>query len=168
MKLIGTRLIGWTMCERHPISEYGRRNGTTLCLKTVMWTAKSGIARYITILALLYDVILCHIHVICQVYCLFWASRIGSTESIPLAFVRYYTTETTGRVDNTELTKICWELERRPAAGMFPGIHPRFEVVDIASLIKLEHIVPMWHDTTKEMFYVNRYASFAYEMSLFV
>jgi hypothetical protein len=26
----------------------------------------------------------------------------------------------------------------------------------------------MWHDTTKEMFYVNRYASFAYEMSLFV
>ena len=94
-------------------------------------------------------------------YCLFWATHIGSAGSIPLAYVRYYTSETTGRVDNTELTKICWEIERRPGAGLNPGNQPRFEVVEVASLIKLEHIVPMWHDTTKEMFYVNRYASFS-------
>jgi hypothetical protein len=98
-----------------------------------------------------------------QVFFLFWASPVGrpQSEAVPLAFVQFYTTDLTGVMDNTRLTKICWEMEARPAADRFPGMQPKYEVMSVESMIKLEHIVPMWHDTTKEMFYVNKYASFS-------
>ena len=101
----------------------------------------------------------CHL----QVFFLFWASPVGrpQSEAVPLAFVQFYTTDLTGAMDNTRLTKICWEMESRPAADRFPGMQPKYEVMSVESMIKLEHIVPMWHDTTKEMFYVNKYASFS-------
>jgi hypothetical protein len=94
---------------------------------------------------------------------LFWAARPrpAQGQQVALAFVQYYTEEGTGRLDNTCLKKLCWELEPRPAADRFPGMHPRYDVVPISALIKLEHIVPVWYETAKEMFYVNKYASFA-------
>jgi hypothetical protein len=101
-----------------------------------------------------------------QVHLLFWANNPGNPDSdpVPLAYVHFYTTENTGRLDNTKLTKLCWEFEQRPAADIFPGRQPKFDVVEVDSLIKLEHVVPMWQtDTmTKDMFYVNKYASFCY------
>ena len=94
---------------------------------------------------------------------LFWASPVGrpQSEAVPLAFVQFYTTEKTGAMDNTRLEKLCWDMESRPAGDRFPGMQPKFEVMSVDSFIKLEHIVPMWHDTSKEMFYVNKYASFS-------
>ena len=86
------------------------------------------------------------------------------SEAVPLAFVQFYTTDLTGAMANTRLTKICWELEARPAADRFLGMQPKYEVMSVDSVIKLKHlkhIVPMWHDTTKEMFYVNKHASFS-------
>ena len=83
------------------------------------------------------------------------------SEAVPLAFVQFYTTEKTGAMDNTRLEKVCWDMESRPAGDRFPGMQPKFEVMSVDSFIKLEHIVPMWHDTSKEMFYVNKYASFS-------
>lgn len=97
-----------------------------------------------------------------QVFFFFWACRLGSGTPVPLAFVKFYTTEGTGRIDNTGLTRLCWELDTRPPASTFPGLQPVYNVVSTDLLIKLEHIVPMWHDTSKEMFYVNKFASFSY------
>ncbi len=78
------------------------------------------------------------------------------SEAVPLAFVQFYTTDLTGAMDNTRLTMICWEMEARPADDRFPGMQPKYEVMSVDSVIKLEHIVPMWHDNTKEMFYVKK------------
>ena len=44
------------------------------------------------------------------------------SEAVPLAFVQFYTTDLTGAMDNTRLTKICWEMESRPAADLFPDM----------------------------------------------
>jgi hypothetical protein len=80
---------------------------------------------------------------ITQVFFLFWAALPKPpTENVVLAFVQYYTATSTGtrRIDNTGLKKVCWELE--PRSGQ---MCPRYDVVEVSSLIKLEHIVPVWH-----------------------
>jgi hypothetical protein len=76
--------------------------------------------------------------------------------------VKFYTTVGTGVIDNTLLKKICWELVSRPPGSNFPGMQPVYNVISTDLFIKMEHIVPMWHDTSKEIFYVNKFASFSY------
>ena len=80
-----------------------------------------------------------------------------------LAFVQYYTEEGAGR-DATKLTRLTWEFEDRPYTSIvLPNIKShKFAVVGIDMIRKLEHIVPVWQHSTseKELFYVNRFASF--------
>jgi hypothetical protein len=79
--------------------------------------------------------------------------------------VRYYTRQGAGAIDNTHLVKVCWEMEQRPPyANVCPGLTAKYDVVQVGSFMKLEHMVPVWTDGTpgqKEMFYINKYASFS-------
>ena len=81
-----------------------------------------------------------------------------------MVYVRFYTIAGTGVQDNTKLQKLVWEEEDRPAAARFPGKVQKCGVLRVTDLIKLEHIVPSWHDAApgqKQRFYVNKYASYA-------
>ena len=101
-----------------------------------------------------------------QVILLFWAKQPQHPllPAMPLAFVRWYTTDLAGAIDNTEMTRLCWELEKRPPADRCPGMWPRFDVISVMDFVKLEHVVPVWSELLpgqKEIFYVNKTASFA-------
>jgi hypothetical protein len=101
-----------------------------------------------------------------QVLLFFWATQPEKPllPAMPLAFVRWYTTELAGAIDNTEMKRLCWELEKRAKADRCPGMWQKFDVISVADFNKLEHIVPVWSELLpgqKEIFYVNKTASFA-------
>ena len=123
--------------------------------------ASHGTARYITVQRI-YAFIYVHISST-QVLTLFWCSLREQGATPPdLAYVRYYTSEGCGQRDATRLTKVVREQERRLVEGRLVMRH-RTEVVEVAAILKLEHIVPLWAEAQsgeRRMYYVNKYASF--------
>ena len=94
---------------------------------------------------------------------MFWCTlRDRGATPRDLAFVRFYTTEGAGQRDATRLTKIEMEKERRVVGGRYVMV-PKTAVVEVSSIIKLEHIIPLWTENQSEqsrLYYVNKYASF--------
>jgi hypothetical protein len=94
---------------------------------------------------------------------LFWSRlREQGQDVCALAYVQYYTTHGCGQADATRLTKVTWEEERRLVGGRYSMV-PKTAVIAVSSMIKLEHIVPLWAETQagqRPVFYVNKYASF--------
>jgi hypothetical protein len=80
-----------------------------------------------------------------------------------LVFVQYYTGDGAG-TDSTRLQMLTWEKQDRLYdAVVLPNTRShKFAVVEIDMLRKLEHIVPVWGQSTaeKKLFYVNKFASF--------
>ena len=107
--LIGIPPTAWTTSFMQSLlSELSMFQDMTMYQWQVVHLVKYGTARYLLLFIVSYNHHMSMIRSFAGALSFHWASPVGrpQSEAVPLAFVQFYTTDLTGAMDNTRLTKI--------------------------------------------------------------